>query len=102
MIPADHILLPDGDITSTVFLVSDGNGWDETEQKEADALLEKGAAVVGIDFPEYIKSLEKDDDDCVYMISDIEQLAQESSVRRVFPIIAFRSLPERAMAAHLS
>jgi len=77
MIPADHILLPDGDITSTVFLVSDGNGWDETEQKEADALLEKGAAVVGIDFPEYIKSLEKDDDDCVYMISDIEQLAQE-------------------------
>ena len=77
MIPADHILLPDGDITSTVFLVSDGNGWDESEQKEADALLEKGAVVIGIDFPEYIKSLEADDDDCVYMISDIEQLAQE-------------------------
>lgn len=77
MIPADHILLPDGDITSTVFLVSDGNGWGDEEQKEADALLEKGAAVVGIDFPAYIKALEADDDECIYMISDIEQLAQE-------------------------
>lgn len=77
MIPSDHILLPDGDITSTIFLVSGANGWDDNTQKEADALLEKGAAVVGIDFPEYIKSLEADEDDCVYMISDIEQLAQE-------------------------
>lgn len=77
MIPSDHILLPDGDITSTIFLVSGAGGWDATTQKEADALLEKGAAVVGIDFPEYIKSLDADEDDCVYMISDIEQLAQE-------------------------
>ncbi len=41
--PADHFLLPDGDITSTIFLVSGANGWDENTQKEADALLEKGA-----------------------------------------------------------
>ena len=43
----------------------------------AKALVEKGAAVVGIDFKEYMKALEADEDECIYMISDIESLSQQ-------------------------
>lgn len=77
MIPPDHIMLPDGDMAANIFLISGQSGWGEQEQTEAEALVEKGAAVVGIDFPKYMAALEADDDDCVYMISDIEELAQE-------------------------
>ncbi|SCX24027.1 AcvB/VirJ family lysyl-phosphatidylglycerol hydrolase [Agrobacterium rosae] len=77
MIPPDHIMLPDGDVSANIFLISGPTGWGEAEQTEADALVEKGAAVVGIDFPKYIEALKSDDDECIYMISDIEELAQE-------------------------
>ena len=77
MIPADHILLPDGAINANVFLISGEKGWGDQEQKEAQALLAKGAVVVGIDFPQYLAAMKANDDECIYMISDIEQLAQE-------------------------
>lgn len=77
MIPAPHIFKPDGDITSSVFLVSRASGWGAAEESQAKALTDKGAIVVGIDFPSYIDSLAKDADDCIYMISDIESLAQQ-------------------------
>lgn len=77
MIPPDHIMLPDSDVSANVFLISGATGWGEAEQTEADALVEKGAVVVGIDFPKYIEALKADDDECIYMISDIEELAQE-------------------------
>lgn len=77
MLPPGHIMLPDGEVKANVFLISDAGGWDDQEQKQAEALVEKGAAVVGIDFPAYIKALAADDGDCVYMISDIEELAHE-------------------------
>ncbi|CAH0300452.1 lysyl-phosphatidylglycerol hydrolase AcvB [Agrobacterium fabrum] len=77
MIPADHIMVPDGDIQASIFLISDANGWTEANETRAKALVEKGAAVVGIDFKEYLKALEADDDECIYMISDIESLSQQ-------------------------
>jgi type IV secretory pathway VirJ component len=77
MIPSDHIMLPDGDVTANIFLISGESGWSDDDQKEAEALVEKGAAVVGIDFPKYIAALKANDDECIYMISDIEELAQE-------------------------
>ncbi|MBB3945282.1 type IV secretory pathway VirJ component [Rhizobium skierniewicense] len=77
MIPPNHIMLPDGDMAANIFLISGPNGWGEAEQTQAEALVEKGAAVVGIDFPKYIEALKADDEDCIYMISDIEELAQE-------------------------
>lgn len=33
--------------------------------------------MVGIDFREYLKALEADEDECIYMISDIESLSQQ-------------------------
>ncbi|MQB12507.1 virulence factor family protein [Agrobacterium sp. ICMP 6402] len=77
MIPAEHIMVPDGDILASVFLISDADGWTSADEERAKALVAKGAAVVGIDFKEYLKALEADDDDCIYMISDIESLSQQ-------------------------
>ncbi|MDR6756806.1 type IV secretory pathway VirJ component [Mycoplana sp. BE70] len=77
MIPGDHILLPDGEPRANVFLISDADGWDAVEQAKAEALVAKGAAVVGIDFPTYLKALRADPGDCVYMISDVEAVAHQ-------------------------
>ncbi len=77
MIPGAHILIPDGELRASVFLISDAGGWGADEQAEAEALKEKGAAVVGIDFAQYLKALRADDGSCVYMISDIEALAHQ-------------------------
>jgi len=76
MVPDDHILLPDGPLKATVVLVSDMSGW-SSAAPTADALLKQGAAVIGIDLPEYLKVLNAQTDDCVYMISDLESLAQQ-------------------------
>lgn len=77
MIPAEHIMVPDSEILASVFLISDADGWTNADEERAKALVAKGAAVVGIDFKEYLKALEADDDECIYMISDIESLSQQ-------------------------
>ncbi|MCJ8506378.1 virulence factor family protein [Rhizobium lemnae] len=77
MIPSPHILMPQGEVKASIFLLSDENGWNADEDKQAEALTEKGAIVIGIDLPTYITSLGQDPEDCIYMISDIESLAQQ-------------------------
>ncbi|MFD1745328.1 virulence factor family protein [Rhizobium helianthi] len=77
MIPSPHILKPSGDVKANIFLLSDADGWNAREDQQAKALTDKGALVIGIDLPSYIASLGKDGDDCIYMISDIESLAQQ-------------------------
>lgn len=77
MIPSPHIFNPQGEVKASVFLLSDETGWNAEEEKQAEALTERGAIVIGIDLPSYIVSLGKAQDDCIYMISDIESLAQQ-------------------------
>ncbi len=77
MIPPGHVFLPDGEPSANIFLISDAAGWGDAEEAEAKALSDKGATVVGIDFPAYIATLSKDKGDCVYMISDVEALSQQ-------------------------
>jgi len=79
LIPSPHIMLPASgtDLEALVFLISDGQGWGAREDAEAKKLLDAGAAVVGIDFPSYIKSLSTDDGECIYMVSDIEDVSQQ-------------------------
>ncbi|MGV8939082.1 MAG: virulence factor family protein [Allorhizobium sp.] len=76
-IPDPAILLPSGSATSMVVLLSDAGGWADSEKKEAARLQASGSIVIGIDTPAYLKSLAKDDGDCVYMISDVEDLAHQ-------------------------
>ena len=64
MVPAGHILLPDGEPEASVVLISDAAGWGANEETVAAALTEKGAAVIGVDFPSYLKALQADDGDC--------------------------------------
>jgi type IV secretory pathway VirJ component len=78
MIVSPHITLPaNKDLKAMVFLISKGAGWGAEEESQAKALVDQGAAVVGIDYPSYIASLSKDDGDCIYMVSDIEDLSQQ-------------------------
>ncbi len=78
MIPSPHVYVPQGqDLTGMIFLVSGGQGWGAEEEGEAKVLMDGGAAVVGIDFPAYIRSLASDANDCIYMISDIESMSQQ-------------------------
>lgn len=76
-IPPGHIFLPEGEPQANVFLISDAAGWGSKEEDLAKTLLEKGATVVGVDLPSYVKALSSDPGDCIYMISDIEALAQQ-------------------------
>ena len=79
LIPSPKVMLPNqgNKLQGMVFLVSDAQGWGAKEEAQAQALLASGSAVVGIDFPSYIKSLDAEQDECVYMISDIEDLSQQ-------------------------
>ena len=77
MIPGGHVLLPDDTPEANIFLISGANGWGAEEDKQAADLVDKGAAVIGIDFPAYLKALRADKGDCVYMISDVESVAQQ-------------------------
>lgn len=78
LIPSPHVFLPAGkDLSAMVFLISQGQGWGAAEEAQAAELVKAGAAVVGIDFPSYMKSLSGDEDDCIYMVSDIEDVSQQ-------------------------
>ncbi|WP_377298424.1 virulence factor family protein [Rhizobium sp. SGZ-381] len=89
MIPAPHIYKPDGPMKANIFLLSDADGWNASEETQAKALAAKGALVIGIDLPSYLVGLGKDEDDCIYMISDVESLAQQ--VQRSFGNGSYRS-----------
>lgn len=96
LVPSPHIYLPQAqpatgenaegqaggaakppELTGMVFLISDAKGWSAENEAEAKELVESGAAVVGIDLPSYMQSLAADDGDCIYTISDIEDISQQ-------------------------
>ena len=86
MIPAPHILRPQGKVTSEVVLISDLAGWGDKEKAVADKLVTNGSLVIGIDYPSFLASLNKYDvsqnDGCIYIVSDLESLSQQ--VQRSF------------------
>ncbi len=87
MIPQPRIFLPGGkDLSGMVFLISQGDGWGTREEAQAKELVAAGAAVVGIDYRDYLRSLAADDGDCVYMVSDIEDMAQQVQRRIGNPV----------------
>ncbi len=78
LIPSPHIVLPKGSLQSMVFLLSGPDGWTKADDDRVTALAASGAAVVGIDYKAYIASMAADsENDCIYMISDIESLSQQ-------------------------
>lgn len=65
---------PKGTPQSFALFLSDTTGWNTTATMEAQALVAKGALVVGIDTAQMIAAMEKDDGDCVYPDGDLENL----------------------------
>lgn len=77
MIPAPLTLLPDDTPKALVVLLSDASGWQDADQQQAERLQQNGAIVVGIDTPKYMTSLAKDTGDCIYTVSDIEEVGHQ-------------------------
>jgi type IV secretory pathway VirJ component len=59
-----------------VFLFSDVGGWDDALDRAARSLSDDGAAVLGIDLPEYLRNLAASGDGCHYLISEVEDLSK--------------------------
>ncbi|UVK42784.1 virulence factor family protein [Mesorhizobium sp. AR07] len=77
MVPTDRIALPAQPPKLVVFLFSALDGWSPADEDLSKRLVERGAAVVGIDMPRYLASIDKAGGDCVYLVSDIETLSHE-------------------------
>lgn len=76
-LPTTRIAYPEGPAAGVVMLLSDGKGWSNKEERTARALARDGALVVGVDLPEYYAALEEEQDDCLYLVSDIEDLSRQ-------------------------
>lgn len=58
------------------FLFSDQGGYGQQERTAARAIAAAGATVVGVDLPRSFVKAAAGQDDCVYFVSDIEQISQ--------------------------
>lgn len=58
-----------------VLFVSGNEGWDRKATEMARVLVDQGAMVAGIDFPRLNATVKKDDDECIYLGGDFENLA---------------------------
>jgi type IV secretory pathway VirJ component len=58
-----------------VFLFSDLAGWTSELDKAAHDLAASDLVVLGIDLPSYLTTLRASTDDCLYLISDVEEMA---------------------------
>ena len=69
---------PEAAPQGVVFLISDAPGWADGDTAQAQALVARGYAVVGLDLPTYLHALAQpsDDEDCSYAISDIEEISK--------------------------
>jgi type IV secretory pathway VirJ component len=76
-LPTSRISYPDGRATGVVVLISGRQGWSDGEQLTSETLVRDGAVVVGVDLPEYYAALEDQGGDCLYLVSDIENLSQQ-------------------------
>lgn len=76
MIAAPHIFLPQDTISEVVVLISGADGWGPGDEAEAKRLLEKNVATIGLDLPSWLEGMKKHDDDCVYTVSDIEEISR--------------------------
>ena len=73
-----QILLPDGPVAGTVFLFADKDGWTADDATLADGLRKSGAIVVGVDTKAMYAGLEADsEDECIYLVADIEDLSHQ-------------------------
>ena len=93
LIPNPVFELPAGPAKGTIFLFSEGPHWSAADALRANRIRDAGAAVVGIDTDNLLASLERQESDCVYLVSDIERIGHEigrltAATSFVAPIVA--------------
>jgi type IV secretory pathway VirJ component len=59
-----------------IVLFSDEAGWSAACDHTAEALRARGAAIVGVDLPSYLRGLAASGDGCHYVIAEIEDLSK--------------------------
>ncbi|TWF57108.1 virulence factor family protein [Neorhizobium alkalisoli] len=85
-LPTSLIAYPDENASGIVILLSDEDGWTDDEEDMSDALVAEGAVVVGVDLPDYYASLSAEERDCLYLVSDIEEISRRIHRDRNMPI----------------
>ncbi|RWX77279.1 virulence factor family protein [Neorhizobium lilium] len=76
-LPATRISYPSGQAKGVVVLFSGREGWSEGEDRVVQSLNRDGAVVVGIDLPDYYAALAEQQGDCLYLVSEIEDLTRQ-------------------------
>jgi type IV secretory pathway VirJ component len=66
---------PSGEVKAVVLFLSGDGGWNQGVIGTAQALVDQGAMVAGIDLPKLFANLEKDSGDCVFPDGDLENLS---------------------------
>ena len=77
LIPKGHLLMPEGKPGAVIVLASDAGGWTAADEAAAQSFRAEGAAVIGIDMPALLQAVRASEDDCVYIMGDIEELSHE-------------------------
>jgi type IV secretory pathway VirJ component len=69
------VYAPAGNATSFVLFLSGDEGWNAEVESMAQALVQQGAMVAGIDLPQFKANLESDRDQCESPDGDLENLS---------------------------
>lgn len=84
-----EVITPRKEPTGIVFLLSGEGGYGFWDRVTARRYAASGAVVVGIDTPATFAKADKLSDDCVYFVSDIEQVSQ--NIQRVLDVDSYHS-----------
>ena len=84
-----EVIVPRTEPTGLVYLLSGGEGYGFWDRVKARRYAASGAVVVGIDTPATFAKAEKLPDDCVYFVSDVEQVSQ--NIQRVLDVDSYHS-----------
>lgn len=71
------VYLPQGDIRGLVILISDVGGPKTRETDMTAALLKRNLIVASVNFDKWLEELNKEDGECVYLVSDLEALSKD-------------------------
>jgi len=72
-----------------VFVFSGLGGWDAGYDSVARALARRGAVVVGVDLPQYLRNLAASNDGCHYVVAEIEDMSKR--LQREFRFARYQS-----------
>ncbi len=84
-----EVITPRSEPTGLVYLLSGEGGYGFWDRVKARRYAANGAIVVGINTPATFAKAEKLKDDCVYFVSDMEQVSQ--NIQRVLDVDSYHS-----------